>query len=239
MAVASQVALSFATGRSWQGLRPCDWYVLHTPVKIPARLSFPQTSPRHRARAGRDGVAVTPMSGDVGSSSAARLSLSRPEARTARATARCLREHCLCCPSCVESAFRIRPGLAGVFVRRRSGNPSRQAARACGISSAVRKRTARRGDCLAAAVFRTREFPPVTPACTAPKPHPKPCGRTSASLKARRLRIAGSTQTGGKGMAAKTNADTNTAELRPAPQRLTQKQVETQSSHPASKGATP
>lgn len=42
-------------------------------------------------------------------------------------------------PSCVEPAFRGRPRLPCAFERRRSGNPSRQAARACGISSAVRQ----------------------------------------------------------------------------------------------------
>lgn len=40
-------------------------------------------------------------------------------------------------------------------------------------------------------------------------------------------------------MAAETIADTNTAGLRPAPQRLTQKQVETESNHHPIKGETP
>jgi hypothetical protein len=95
------------------------------------------------------------------------------------------------------------------------------------------------GDRLTAAVFRAREFPPVTSACTAPKPRPKPFGLAPASLRARRLRKAGSTQSGGKGMAAETNADTNTAGRRPAPQRLTQKQDESESNHHPIKGETP
>ena len=110
--------------------------------------------------------------------------------------------------------FSEPPRPPGAFVRRGSSNPSRQAARAYGISSVA----------ALPAVFRAHETPPVMPACTAPKPRPKPCGRAPSSLKARRLRKADSFTQEGKPWQLKSSLTPTPQGSAPHPGGLTKKQ---------------